>query len=93
MVFVVLLIQAQDGPITYNLADVPMLFEKNITEYNRSYIDKEDIHFHCQQFKNNFAKINIFNEKSFPQHYILDEFAYYSKQDMLSRLSKNDYNV
>lgn len=88
---VTLSIQEEDGPILFSLDDAPQLFEKFIMEYKRTYKDKNDRDFHYEQFKNNLAKVNEINEKYYPKHYDLNEFADYSKQDAHKWLSNTDW--
>lgn len=88
---VVLSILAKDGPVIINLDDAPHLFENFIRKYNRTYKNKEDRDFHYKQFKINIGKINDLNVKLYPEHYALNEFSDYSKQDMINWLSNNDW--
>lgn len=91
MLLVVLSIQAEDGPIIYNMDEAPELFEKWIVDFNRTYVDKADKDFHFEQFKINLAKINKLNMKNYPENYALNEFTDYSRPEMYKWLTNTDW--
>lgn len=47
--------------IIYSMEEARVLLEKCITDFNRTYKDKEDRNFHFEQFKINLETINKVN--------------------------------